>query len=139
MKDAMADKLTLRKSEWLDDWYIIERAEHDGREWTEPMGGNGFALRTSARFSDADVEGAAVEMLGIAAAIERRGEEGFKRCAVSVDGDKASFWSPRNSQTEGVVSLAAADALAAEIRAKLAPTPSAAIPRGTGEEVGTDG
>lgn len=101
------------------DWYVIERRDHDGKTWLEPMP-YGAAFRTSARFSDADVEGNADHMLGIAAAIERR--EGFdaKRCAVAFDGDRVFFWSPRNSTTRGEVTLADADALATEIRAVLA-------------------
>lgn len=101
------------------DWYVIERRDHDGKTWFEPTS-YGMAFRTSARFSDADVEGDADNMLGIAAAIERR--EGFdaKRCAVAFDGDRVFFWSPRNSMTRGEVTLADADALAVEIRAVLA-------------------
>lgn len=60
-------------------------------------------------------------MLAIAAAIEAREPERFKRCAVAFDGGRVKFWSPRNSVGHpGVVSLAEADALAAKIRAKLA-------------------
>ncbi len=28
--------LTLRKSEGMEDWYLIERAEHDGRQEMRP-------------------------------------------------------------------------------------------------------
>lgn len=116
MSAAKCDRLTLRKSDGLDDWYVIERAEHDGRRWMEKTD-YGFALHTSARFSDnADVEGDGAEMLAVAAAIEARGEYDAKRCAVRVDGDRVEFWSPRNSESPGVVTLAVADALAAEIR-----------------------
>ena len=110
--------LALRKSDDLDDWYLIERRDHDGRTWMEWQSHNVVALRTSARFSDnADVEGSAEEVLAIADAIEARGEYRAKRCAVKVDGDRVYFESPRNSQEPGVVTLA--DALAAEIRATL--------------------
>lgn len=115
------DALTMKKSEWLDDWYIIERAEHDGREWMERNGPNSSTLRCSARFSDADVEGSAYEMLALAEAIEQRSRNSFKRCAVRIEGERAYFCSPRNSQEDGEVSLAAADVLAAEIRATLQP------------------
>ncbi len=111
--------LTMRKSD-LDDWYVIERAEHDGRKWLEPIHG-GMALRCSARFSDADVEGNSYEMLGLAKAIKERGRQSFKRCSVHIDGDRAYFNSPRNSQTDGVCTLAQADALADSIIAALAP------------------
>ena len=29
-------KLVFRKSDNLSDWYLIERREHEGREWFEP-------------------------------------------------------------------------------------------------------
>jgi hypothetical protein len=115
-----AGKLTLRKSAWIDDWYVIERVEHDGREWIESREEDGVtygSLMKSSRISDACVEGTAVEMLGIAEAIEARGSYSAKRCMVRVvDGDKAMFMSPRNSRVPGFVPLAVADALAAQIR-----------------------
>lgn len=115
-------KLTLRKSDpdgdW--DWWVIERAEHDGRTWMEQTGPNSMALRCSARFSDADVEGSADEMREIAKAIRARGRYSAKRCAVRVEGDVVSFRSPRNSTMEGVTSLACADELAKLIETVLA-------------------
>lgn len=112
-------KLTLTKSDFLDDWYLIERAEHDGRSWLEPIGPNATALRCSSRFSDADVEGTGAEMLAIADAIERRDRVSFKRCAVNARADPVTFCSPRNSRTDGECSLAEADELVALIRASL--------------------
>ena len=112
-------KLVMRKSEHLDDWYVIEHAEHDGREWLENVGANCMALRRSARISDADVEGSAAEMLEIASAIEERGQVSFKRCAVMADGETALFYSPRNSTRDGECSLAEADELAKDIRRQL--------------------
>lgn len=105
----------------VDDWYVIERRDHDGRSWVERTS-YGAAFRTSARFSDADVEGNAEHMLGIATAIETRTEFRAKRCAVAFDGDRVFFWSPRNSEVRGEVSLADADALAAQIRPMIAAT-----------------
>ena len=107
-------ELTIRKSEGMDDWYVIERAEHDGRIWIADG-----ALQCASRFSDADVEGTAAEMLAIADGIERRTETSFKRCAVSFQTDGVHFDSPRNSQRDGVCSLEEADALAAKIRTAL--------------------
>jgi hypothetical protein len=107
-------KLTIRHSG--DDWYVIERAEHDGRVWTEQTGPNAFAFRCSSRFSDADVEGDGAQMLSIADAIERRGSVSHKRCAVRVEGADVLFKSPRNSTMWGDCSLAEADDLAAQIR-----------------------
>lgn len=97
-------RLTCRKSAHLDDWYVIERAEHDGKHWC------------SSRFSDADVEGTGAEMLAIADAIERREYEAFKRCAVTFEGGNAHFWSPRNSHRDGITSMKFALLLAEEIR-----------------------
>jgi hypothetical protein len=113
-------KLTVRKSDFTDDWYVIEKAEHDGRVWMEPIPGGGFALQTSSRFSDADVEGEASAMLAIADAIEKRTETSFTRCAVAVNGDTAEFWSPRNSTKHGFTSITEADELASLIRKECA-------------------
>jgi len=116
-------RLTLRKSSGLDDWYVIERAEHEGKQWLEETGPGMMSLRDSARFSDADVEGTRAEMLAIAGAIEARSQARFKRCRVEVTGpgqaDEVLFDSPRNSTKEGRVTLVEADELAKEIRKKL--------------------
>lgn len=96
-------KIVLRKTDVMDDWYVIEPED------------------TTISFSDADVEGTAAEMLGIAQAIEQRGSEFFHRCSVVVHWgfNEVMFDSPRNSQECGVVTLAEADELAKEIREKL--------------------
>lgn len=112
-------KLTLRHCVDMGDWYVIERAEHDGRTWWEPTE-YGKRFMTSARFSDADVEGSAEEMLAIADAIERRESVRFKRCAVVATRERVEFESPRNSTRPGFCSLAEADELAREIRAVVA-------------------
>lgn len=117
--DPNGTALTLRKYDGFDDWYVIDRANHDGRSWMEPRE-YGAAFMCSWRISDADVEGPASEMRRIAEAIETRGGFNAKRCAVRVCGDLVEFWSPRNSMRRGVVTLANADELAAQIRATLA-------------------
>lgn len=99
--------------EW--DWWTIERAEHDHTERLVPDGPNGYSFWTSGRISDADVEGDSEHMRGIAQAIRERGHYRAKRCAVDASGDRALFWSPRNSRREASVSLAAADRLATQI------------------------
>jgi hypothetical protein len=114
-------ELTIVKSEHMDDWYLIERAEHDGREWIEQIGPNASTLRCSSRFSDADVEGHGCEMLAIADAIDAKASEHFKRCAVDVNGDEVRFWSPRNSQEDGVVTYDEAKRLAEKIREVVKP------------------
>jgi hypothetical protein len=113
-------KLTMRKCEDMGDWYVIERAEHDGRTWEERTGPHSSALRCSSRFSDADVEGYAGEMRALAKAIDERRYESFRRCAVDARTEPVKFWSPRNSQKNGEVTYTEAAALAAEIRATLA-------------------
>jgi len=113
-------KLTIVKSEWIDDWYVIERAEHDGREWLERTGPNSASLQCSSRISDADIEGTMGEMLAIAEAIHNRESISFKRCAVEMRSDGAAFCSPRNSQRDGVCSLDDADDLAGKIKAMCA-------------------
>ena len=75
-------KIVLKKSGALDDWYTIERAHHENRQWLEPTGPNSMRLMYSGRISDACVEGTAAEMLEIAKAIKARGSASFKRCAV---------------------------------------------------------
>jgi hypothetical protein len=113
------ETLTLRSSAEFDDWYLIERKEHDGREWLEPTGPNSMSVRRSARISDADIEGTGDEMRAIARAITARADYSEKRCAAEADGERVYLWSPRNSTRRAVVPFAIADALADEIRAAL--------------------
>lgn len=75
-------RLTIVKSEWMEDWYLIERAEHNGREWIEVTSPHSSAFRRPARISDADVEGTASQMIDIGKAIEDRHNHSHKRCAV---------------------------------------------------------
>lgn len=113
-------KIVLQKSDWLDDWYTIELAEHEGRQWLEPTGPNSMTFMDSARISDACVEGTAEEMRTIAEAIKARGSASFKRCAVHVKGDLAYFRSPRNSTRDAEVPLADAEEFAGQVLAALA-------------------
>jgi hypothetical protein len=113
-------KIVLQKSDSLDDWYTIERAQHEGRQWLEPTGPNSMQFMDSARISDACVEGTAAEMREIAQAIKARGSASFKRCAVRVAGERAYFCSPRNSTTDAEVPLADADEFADSALAALA-------------------
>ena len=94
----------------FDDWWVIERA---------PVG----------RLLDADVEGTAEEMRGIAAAIRARGRYSAKRCAVDArEPDGVRLWSPRNSAAAALVDYAEADCLAVVIEGKLATPQPAASP-----------
>jgi len=108
-------KIMMKKSEWLDDWYLIVKAEHDGREWIEKTGSNSSHFMCSERISDACVEGDMHEMLTIARAIRVRQRSIFGRCAVAFWSDGVHFWSPRNSSEDGVVSIEEADELADQI------------------------
>lgn len=109
------------------DWYTIERAEHENRHWMERVQdddiGSYTALRYSGRISDADVEGTAEEMRGIAKAIrERRAYCNARRCAVDATGNEVGtvvFYSPRNSMRHAHVSRAAAEKLAQQIESEL--------------------
>lgn len=85
--------VSFRKSKIIDDWYVIEGIN-----------------------TDACIEGTAEEMLQIAKAIENRGRESFRRCAVNVNGNDAILYSPRNSEYPGTCSLIEADDLVKQIR-----------------------
>ena len=108
-------KIVMKKSEWLDDWYLIVKAEHDGQEWFMRTASNSLRLMCSERISDACVEGDEHEMLGIAQAIKLRERRSFGRCAVAFLSDGVHFWSPRNSMEDGVVTVEEADELADQI------------------------
>lgn len=104
-------KITLVKSDCLDDWYTIEKSNHDHKEWFEEIDG-ALHFMHSGRISDACVEGTEKEMLAIADAIRSRKSVCFRRCAVRVDGDYAYFWSPRNSAREAKIPIENADEFA---------------------------
>lgn len=113
-------KIVLQKSDCLDDWYTVERAEHEGRTWLERTGPNSMRFMDSARISDACVEGTAEEMAELAKAIKARGAASFNRCAVRVVGDSAYFRSPRNGTRDAQVPLADADEFAEQTLSALA-------------------
>ncbi|RLA42179.1 MAG: hypothetical protein DRQ64_00355 [Gammaproteobacteria bacterium] len=99
-------------AEW--DWWTIERAEHEDHHWSEPIQ-YGVKLMYSGRISDACVEGNSEHMVSIAEGIRNRSGHSEKRCAVEIEGDRAFFHSPRNSQDRGSVPLLVAEALADQI------------------------
>lgn len=113
------------KGSVMEDWYIIEFAEHDGQSGIKWDGNLGM-FWASSRVSDADVEGTAIEMLAIAEAIEQGYSISFKRCAAQPQADgSVALWSPRNCHGEGgehVATRDAALALAKSIRAVCTPT-----------------
>jgi hypothetical protein len=114
-------KLTIRErgSTASIPWYVIECEEREPRSSFQDGAMGDLLWETSARFSDADVEGPEEEMLAIAKAIRERGLATFRRCEVEIVGDMAYFRSPRNSETSGEATLAEADDLAAKIEALL--------------------
>ena len=104
-------KITLVKNDELDDWYTIEKSNHEHKVWFEELDG-GLNFMHSGRISDACVEGNGKEMLAIADAIRSRKSVCFRRCAVRIDGDSAYFWSPRNSTREAKIPIENADEFA---------------------------
>jgi hypothetical protein len=71
----------LRKSDWIDDWYVL--ADDDGRD-----------------VGSASVEGTMDEWIEIAKAMKRRESCSHRRCAAHWCGHHYSFNSPRNSMGE---------------------------------------
>lgn len=112
-----------------DDYWTIERAEHDGRSWMQSLGPHSQAFCLSARLGEpsadtnehnnADIEGDSREMLAIAKAIEDGGRASFKRCEAVVTEEGVELMSPRNMVAPVVISHANAKALAEDIRAKV--------------------
>jgi hypothetical protein len=109
-------QVVCRKSAGLDDWYVIELAEHSGAQGLVPTGPGVLSFYSAARISDADVEGTGGEMLAVADAIEQRRSVNFRRCAATLAGESYELESPRNSTRPGKISLDEADALARSIR-----------------------
>jgi len=116
---ALDVELTVRGGS-LDDWWVIERAEHGGREWFERTGPRSSALMCSSRIGDADVEGTESEMLALADAIDGHGAARFKRCSATWGNDGVWLSSPRNSTEPTLITHARAIELAAKIRQKVA-------------------
>lgn len=106
----------------MDDWWLIERAEHDGTSGLERIEGGGLALWCASRITNADVEGFGSEMLALADAIERGAGASFKRCAaITREDGRVALSSPRNSIYSAIVPRERALELAAKIRATVKP------------------
>lgn len=114
-------RLILSPSEDLDNWWLIVRAEHDGRDWVEERdrGRSFYYMRSDRPSPEADVEGTAGEMVAIAFAIRKRRDESFKRVGVKFCKDGVHIYSPKNSQHDAIITLEEADALANDILLKL--------------------
>lgn len=118
MINIIEQPIKLVKSDSLDDWYLIERAVHENKEWYDEGESHGYKFSSyqhSGRISDACVEGSLEEMKAIAEAIRNRTKFSAKRCAVYIENNRAFFYSPRNSQKHASVPLEFADKLAEEI------------------------
>lgn len=101
----------------MDGWWTIERAEHDGRVWTE--GGSTTALCASKRIEKTtSIEGADYELLRMIASVKTWTSDSCKRWAIETDGDTALVWSPRNSETSTRVTRRALEAMVAEYEAR---------------------
>ncbi len=121
-------RLTIRKWDVFPDFYVIERADCDGRDWDgtgvkrSRLCGAAVLLcaNPAPEGYSADIEGSARDMLDIATAIEGRREDGAKRCSVDARQEPVLFGSPRNDNgVRGEATFAEADDLAAQIRAML--------------------
>lgn len=120
-------KLTIEKFEYLRDWYILRRVEHDGIEWNEvrqvPLYRNdpahtytvSYYCNSSRLEKTTDVEGVAYEWAAIAIAIRARKNQEFKRCGVKFVPTGAKLYSPRNSHIFPIVSFESVDYLADQI------------------------
>jgi hypothetical protein len=114
-------KLKLRKCD--DDWYVIERNDHDNRTWIENITAiddgddyNSSRLMKSSRLSpESDIEGSLSEMLALASAILDFRSIKFRRCAVEAQGNIFAFWSPKNSEYKTFVTFYDAKDLANQI------------------------
>ena len=105
-------KIALSKSEYMDDWYAIVKAQPIVREWMERTTPNCYRFMASERLSpEACIEGTAEQMLALARAIQLREAVSFKRCAVHFEADGVHFSSPKNSERDAVVSVEDADGL----------------------------
>jgi hypothetical protein len=112
-KDTLMETLGM-----LERSKIVRCHKSEGADWYEILGTG----------SDGIPEGTGAEVRAVAKAILDRGAStAAYRRAVRVEGGVARFWSPRNTRAEfrdaGIVALAAADGLAAEILAMVSEEP----------------
>lgn len=123
-------KVQLEKWDYMEDWYLINRAEHDGSEWDEHEDGSRCDnFRTcryhthqachSRRLGNADIEGTAEHMRDIAYAIERNQSHTEKRVRAEFCHSDYLLSSPRNSREPTLISHEEALDLARQIRSLL--------------------
>lgn len=91
-------KIILVQSDYGNDWYTIQRADHEGRAWLEEVHKGCLALMCSERLSpESCIEGDAFDMIELARCILKKEDCESTRCAVMFEGEFVYFWSPRNS------------------------------------------
>lgn len=107
MIDCRNVPFKVKRSEFVQDWYVVVRTHHDGKTWLEPAVHEGvpyLSLKTSERLSDADIEGTREEMIALMTAILDGKEASFKRCGAEPVDDGWLLGSPRNSTEWAFVS-----------------------------------
>jgi len=107
------------KSENMDDWYLIQRAEPVGVPGLRRTD-YGLSLYIPSRITDCDIEGHASEMVAIADAIDAGESASFRRCEAERVGDGYALMSPRNDERPVTITIEEAHELAKSIRAAVA-------------------
>lgn len=119
----ITDALTVVLSEHIEDWWVIELANHAHTTEMRSLDTNTFYIWDSGRVSDENIEGTGNEMLTIALAILLKDDAQFRRCAIHTHSDGSVFlWSPRNSQVVTQVTAQVAYDLAKTIRMRITPS-----------------
>ncbi len=114
---ALSIKLILLDYE--NDWYVLSREEHDGKEWWEQRQNCQCWMMSRRLEPTTDVEGTGFEWLRIAEAIENNKTASFKRCEAEPCDIGYLLSSPRNSREPVLIDHESAKYLAAQIRTML--------------------
>lgn len=110
-------RVVMRRPTASEDWFVIERYDHDGRVWHEEHQGGIRRMQSANLSPESTIDGSRREMLALAYAI-MSGDMAtavFKRCAVACVVDGVFFWSPKNSDTEVLIKRERALDLARDI------------------------
>ncbi len=111
-------KLTISKGSF-DDWWVLERIEHDNKTWNEPMEYGSRYCMSRRLEKTTDIEGPAREWSAIRKAILDETTISFTRCSIEHRKQGFLIESPRNSQEPILISASSAIYLANEIERKL--------------------
>ena len=131
MRAPFNEELILVSCDGMPDWWIIERAQHDVREWDEYSDDGAHAFTCcSARIVNGDIEGSGNEMRSLAKAIEEGRSAQFKRCQVAWTKNGYLMGRPRGGSAPVLVTFGVALHLAADIRHKVGhgESPSEKVP-----------